>query len=224
MQHSAAGVLALELVLEVQGLEDVVRKAHGQLGGIGIIGLLLAGGDDIRIALLVQPGQAVAGALGGGGLQVVHVAGLLLEAGDHVPHKIQGAQGEVLALWGGDVLAQEVEAGLVHADQADGVKMVVPIVPGALLHIREIMGGIGIHAPLGLLLDGFALDLQALFGDLHLGEQPVEIFLFRAGQVADPGQVDGDHADGAGHGIGAEEAAAPLAQFAGIQPQPAAHG
>ncbi len=80
------------------------------------------------------------------------------------------------------------------------------------------MRAVGIEAALGLLLDGFALDLQALFGNLHLGEQAVEVLLLRARQVGDAGQVHGDHADGAGEGVGAEKTAAPLAQFAGIEP------
>ena len=43
-------------------------------------------------------------------------------------------------------------------------------------------------------------------------------------QIADARQVDRDHADRPGHRIGAEQAAAALAQLAGVQPQAAAHG
>ncbi len=93
MQHRAARILALEFILQIQRFEDIIRKAHGQLGGVGVIRLVLAGRDDAGVALLIQLGQAIAGTLGRGGLEVVYVAGLLLEAGDVLAHEIQRTQG-----------------------------------------------------------------------------------------------------------------------------------
>ena len=42
--------------------------------------------------------------------------------------------------------------------------------------------------------------------------------------MADPREVDGHYADGAGQGVGAEKTAAALEQLAVVQPQAAAHG
>ena len=114
------------------------------------------------------------------------MAGLFLEPGDGIPHEIQNAVGKLLALGSGEILAQEVQAGFVHADQADGIEMVEPIAARALFDIFQIVGGIGIHAPGRLFLNGFALDLQALFGRLHQIGQPQAEFLFGFGEISSP--------------------------------------
>src|SRR5699024_221950 len=81
VEHGAGGVQGLQVVLDGQGLEDVVGVAHRQVGGIGVVGGVagvLGGGDDVGIELHVVLGQPVGGGLGGGGLQVVEVAVHLL--------------------------------------------------------------------------------------------------------------------------------------------------
>ena len=154
-----AGVQGLQFVLQVHALEDVVRVGHGQLGAVGVLWLVVAALDDVGVFLLVQPGQPVAGALGGGGLQVVAVARLLLELHHEISKEVHDLQREGQALLAADVLPQEVEAGFVHAHQADGVEVVVPVFTGPGLHVPEVVGGIGVQSPVRLVLDDLALDL-----------------------------------------------------------------
>ena len=38
VEHGAGGVEGLEIVLDVQGGEDVLGVAHGQVGAVGVVG------------------------------------------------------------------------------------------------------------------------------------------------------------------------------------------
>ena len=87
------------------------------------------------------------------------MARLLLELHHEIPQKVHDLQGEGQALLAADVLPQEVEAGFVHAHQADGVEVVVPVFTGPGLHVPEVVGGIGVQSPVRLVLDDLALDL-----------------------------------------------------------------
>ena len=79
VEHGAGGVQGLQVVLHVQRGKNVLRVAHRQVAGVGVVGgAVLVGGDDVGIVLLVVLGEAVGGGLGRGGLQVVQVAVLLL--------------------------------------------------------------------------------------------------------------------------------------------------
>src|SRR5699024_8639224 len=79
VEHRAGGVEHLELVLHVQGGEQVVGAPHGQMGGVGVVGgAVVVGGADEGVFLLVVLGKAVGGGLCRGGLQVKEVPILLL--------------------------------------------------------------------------------------------------------------------------------------------------
>ena len=219
VEHGAGGVQGLEIVLDIQSGEHVLGVAHGQVGGVGVVGgAVHVGGDDVGELLLIVLGEAIGGGLGGGGLQVVEVAVLLLIVGQALPHVVEHVPGEALDPCVGQIGPKPlgVEAHLVHADEADGGEVVAE---GA-----QIPLGVGIQALLQQLGDDGALGLQAAGGDIHQIVQPlVEVGLV-LGQIRDAGQVDGDHADGAGGLAGAEEAAGLLAQLAQVQTQTAAHG
>ena len=101
----------------------------------------------------------------------------------------------------GQILAQPlgVEAHLIHADEADGGEVVFK---GA-----QIVLGIGIETCIHQPGDDGALGLEGAGGDVHDVVQPLVEFFRRLGEVGDPGQIDGDHAHGAGGLAGAEVAA-----------------
>ncbi len=126
------------------------------------------------IELHVVLGQTVGGGLGGGGLQVVEVAVLLLIVAQALPHVVQHVLGKGLGLGMGQVLAQPlgVEAHLVHADQADGGEVVFK---GA-----QIVLGIGIEAGVHQPGDDGPLGLQAPGGDVHHVVQPLIELLGRS--------------------------------------------
>ena len=90
VEHRTARVAALQLVLHLERLEEVVRITGRQLGAVGVVTVTGSTAlDDVREALLVFAGKAVGGAFGGGGLQVVEVAGGLLVAADAFAHEVQ---------------------------------------------------------------------------------------------------------------------------------------
>ena len=107
------------------------------MGAVGVVGRipLRPCSDNVRIALLVMLGQTVGGGLSRRGL-AVH----LLVIRQALPHMVQHLLGELLAFPVGHVLLHPsgIEAGLVHADKADGGKM---IFKGA-----QISLGVGIQA------------------------------------------------------------------------------
>ena len=189
------------------------------MAGVGVVGgAVLVGGDDVGIVLLVVLGEAVGGGLGRGGLQIVQVAVLLLIVAETLPHVVQHVLGKSLRLGMGQILPQPVgvQSHLVHADQADGGEVVVE---GA-----QIPLGVGIQAGVQQLGDNGALGFQGTGGNVHqLVQSGIEVRLVLR-QIGDAGQVDGDHAHGAGGLAGAKEAAGLLPQLAQVKAQAAAHG
>ena len=219
VEHRAAGVQRLELVLHIQRREDILRIAHRQVAGVGVVGrCALVGGDDIGIALLVVLGQTVGGGLGGGGLQIVEVAVLLLIVAEPLAHMVEDADGEILRLLVGQILPQPrgVQTGLVHAHQTDGGEVVV--------EAAQIPLGVGVQPLVHQAADGGALDLQAPRRHIHHVVKAGEELRLIPGEVGDTGQVDGHHAHRAGGLAAAEEAAALFPQLPQVQPQTAAHG
>ena len=220
MEHRAGGIQGLKLVLNVQGREDVLGVAHGQVGRVGIIRCLprLGGGDDIGVVLLVVLCQAVGGGLGWGCLQVIEVSVLLLIVRQAPAHMVQHRNGERLGLFMGQILPQPrgVQAHLVHADKAQGGEVV--------LEGSEIPLCIGIQPRLHELGNHGALDFQAPGGDVHELIQPLVEFLRGLGQIGDLRHIDGHHADGACGFTASEETAGLFPQFPQVQAQAAAHG
>ena len=99
MEHRAAGVEGLELVLYVQRGEHVLRVAHRQMAGIGVVGRpALVGGDDVGVLCLIVLGKAIGGGLGRGGLQIVEVSVLLLIIRQTLSHMVQNFFRKLLCL------------------------------------------------------------------------------------------------------------------------------
>ena len=218
VEHRAAGIEGLELVLYVQGGEHVLRVAHRQVAGIGVVGRpALVGGDDIGVLCLIVLGKAIGGGLGRGGLQIVEVAILLLIIAQPLPHVLQHPNGKVLRLLMGEVLAEPVgvQARLIHADETDGGKVIV--------EAAEIAFGVGVQPLLHQPPDGSALDLQTAGSNVHHVIQPGEEIRFILGKIGNTGQIDGHNPHGAGRLAAAEEAAALFPQFPEVQAQAAAH-
>ena len=128
MEHGAGRVQRLQPILDVERAEDVLGVAHRQMRAVGVVRrAVLVGRDDAGELLLVMLGEAVRGALGGRGLQVVEVAVLLLIVAQPLPHVIEHVFGELLGLLVGQVGPEPpgVQSHLVHADEADGGEVVV---------------------------------------------------------------------------------------------------
>ena len=182
VEHRAACVEGLELVLYVQCGEHVLRVAHRQVAGIGVVGRpALVGGDDIGVLCLIVLGKAIGGGLGRGGLQIVEVSILLLIIAQPLPHVLQHPNGKVLRLLMGEVLAEPVgvQARLIHADEADGGKVIV--------EAAEVALGVGVQPLLHQPLDGGALDLQTAGGYVHHVIQPGEEIRFILGKICNTG-------------------------------------
>ena len=182
VQDGAAGVLGLELLLHLLGLEGVVGVAHGDLGGVRVVGVGLRSGlEDAGVALAVLLGEAVGGALGRGGLEVVEVAGGLLELDHLVAHVVQEAHAHGVAARVGQVVGVvgEVADHLVHAVDAQGGEVVVQ---GAQVPLGE-----GEQAGVDVVLDDGALELEGVAADL---QQPVDV-----GQVGHAARGKDRHAD-----------------------------
>ena len=128
VEHGAGRVERLQLVLHVERAEDVVGEAHRQMRRVRVVRLaVLVGRDDIRELLLVVLGEAVRGALGRRGLEVVQVAVLLLVVGQAGAHVVEHVLRERLRRLLRHVGAQPagVQARLVHAHEADGAEVVL---------------------------------------------------------------------------------------------------
>ena len=89
----------------------------------------------------------------------------------------------------------------------------------------QVAFGVGVQAAVIHFLNEGPFLFQAGFGQVQQFSQPGEQGLpVLLEQVAQPGQVDGHYADGAGHFRGAEKAAAAFEQFPQVQLETAAHG
>ena len=220
MENRSRCVQRLQLVLNIQRREDVLRVADRQVGGVGIVGSIAVAGsrDDVREALLVVLGKAIGGRLGGRCLQVVQVAVHFLIIGQTLPHMIQHRGGKLLRRRMCQILADPVcvEARLIHADQSDRREVVGE---GA-----EVTLGVGIQSVLHQLGDDAALDLERPGRDIHQPvEAAVEVLLVGC-LVGNAGHIDGDNTHRTGGLTASEEAAGFLAQLAQVKAQAAAHG
>ncbi|MPM78327.1 hypothetical protein SDC9_125338 [bioreactor metagenome] len=158
MQHCTTGIEALQLVLKLHCLEDIVRKLNRQLGRVGIIRHVFSRGNDIRIAAHIQHRKAVTRALGGRGLKVIEVSRFFLYFRKHGAHIIEHTHGKRLAFARGQILSKKVHARFVHADDADCVEMIEPILIRTLFYITQIVRRIRIQSTAGLRLNHFALE------------------------------------------------------------------
>src|SRR3990170_3139255 len=127
VEDRAAGVFALQLLLEFQRLKRVVGVADRQLRRISVVGgVRRTGLYDIRVTFAVLFGKAVRGPFRRGGLQIVHVAGLLLELHHPGADVVKDAPSQRLPVVDGYVMdiGGEVAEHLVDPVDADGGKVV----------------------------------------------------------------------------------------------------
>ena len=72
MQHRAAGIGALRLVLHRQSLERIASEICRKLRRIGVVYVFIKSRlDDICVALLILFGEAIRRALGGRSFEIV---------------------------------------------------------------------------------------------------------------------------------------------------------
>ncbi len=105
VEDGAGGVEGLELILDVEGREDVIGESDREVRGVGVIrGLaVFGGGDDVGVTLLVVLGKTECGGFGRGGLEVIEVAVFLLIIGEFFPHVVEDFDGEFLRFPMGEV-------------------------------------------------------------------------------------------------------------------------
>ena len=219
MQDRAARVLALQDLLILEGLERVVRVRDWQLRGVRVVGLFRrARLDDVGEALAILLREAVGRALRGGGLQVVHVAGGLLELNHALAHTVEDAHAHVEAARVRQVVGviAEVAHHLVHAVDADRREVIIERAKVALR--------VGEQAVVHVVLNGLAFDFEGLRGQVdELIHACDEALLVALVEVAEARHVEGDHADRAGQLRRSEEAIAALEELAQVQLEAAAH-
>ena len=221
VENGTRGVERLQLVLNVESRENVLGVSHGQVGAVGVVGGVVAAlgsGDDAGKALDVVLCETERGGLGGGGLEIIEVAVLLLIVGKTLSHVVEHLDGEVLGLLVGQILSQPfgVEAGLVHAHKTDGGKVVVE---GA-----EITLGIRIKAVVEQLGDDRSLDFKRSCGNVHELVKTVKEILFVLCEIGNSGHIYGHDAHRAGGLAASEKAAGFFAQLAKVETESAAHG
>ena len=219
VEHRAARVLALQVVLTLERLERVVREVDGQLRGVRVVRIRgRACLQDAGEALAVLLGEAVGRALGRRRLEVVHVVRLLLELDEAGANMVEQAQRKGMAPVRRDVLpvAREVADHLVDAVDADRREVIAQRAEIAL-RVRE-------ETLVDVALDDLALDLEARLRKLEqiveATQKPLLVILEEEAQTR---AVDRHHAERARLLRGAEEAVAALEQLAQVELQAAAH-
>ena len=220
VQHRAARVFLLQLLLALQGLERVVGEADRELRGVGVVrGLGAAGLQDPREAFAVLFREPVGRAFGGCRLEVVEVARRLLELHHPRPDVVEEARRELLAPGGRDVLGTRgvVADHLVDAVHTDGREVVA--------QRAEVALGVGEEPRVHVTLDHLAFDLEAVAGELQeLIHAREESGLVAGEEIPEARAVDRDDAHRPGLLGRPEEPVAALEQFAQIELQAAAHG
>ena len=123
MQNRAARVLALQNFLIFQRLEGIIGIANWKLRGVRVVGLLISASlEDTRVVEAVGLREAVGCAFGRSRLEVVHVAGCLLEFNHALTDVIENRAAHLKTELIGDVVlvSREVSNHLVHAIDANG--------------------------------------------------------------------------------------------------------
>ena len=196
---AAAGGDLLELALEGELIKGVDVLPHVHVITIGIISLVRYIGDRAE-ALLVDAGEAVAQALGGGAVEGEADVGLLLPVVAGLAQTGHDLLGKLLAAGLGVADALHELGHLVQANVAQGDGGVAAVEQGldgralgqagdgAVLPVDG--AGVGVDILQGLVAahEGLEAQLQALV------QQGPELLLVPAGQDAHLGQVQGDHA------------------------------
>ena len=220
VQDGAAGVLGLELLLHLLGLEGVVGVADGHLRRVRVVRIGLGAGlEDTGEAPAVLLGETVRGSLRRSRLEVVEVTGGLLELHHLVTHVIQDPHAHGVAARVGQIelVTGEVADHLVHAVDTESREVIIERAEPPL--------GEGEETGINVVLDNRALELQTVPPD---GEQPVEgggePGLVAGVQVPQTRHIDGDDANAPGLLGGSEQAVAALEQFAQVELETAAHG
>ena len=119
------------------------------------------GAFDLGIPLFIQQAEPVRGAFRRRGFQVENIPGAVLDVRDNIPHEIHGFGGKGLPIGTGDVLSQKIEAGFVHADNANGRKMVFPEEAAVFLDLPQVELGVGIQVLVRECFQDFTFDRQA---------------------------------------------------------------
>src|SRR3989338_994027 len=182
------------------------------------------GNDNLRKHFLVLLREAVCYSLSRRGFQIVQIAGFFLILHQPVAQKVERLGRKRLALRSSDALSVQIEQRFVHAYEPDGRKVVLPILAVPFFYFPQIKLGVRIKVCVGKLLQHLALDLKALFSDVHLLGEKFEKLFFCFGAVSEPRKVYSDHADRAGKRVGAQEPAAAAVKLGNVQTQAAAHG
>ncbi len=119
------------------------------------------------------------------------------------PHadEVGDIQSKALSRLTPDVLAQEIETCLIHADNADRGKMIFPVLIEFVLDPGEIVFRVRVEVCIGKGLQDLSLDFQAGRGEYdEIVESFHKIDPIRA-QKTESRQVDGNNADGSGERI-----------------------
>ena len=188
------------------------------MAGVCVVrSVALRGGDDIGILLDIVLCKAVGCALCRGGLEIIQIAVLLLIVRQALAHVVEYLLCELLALFGGHIGADPVcvESGLVHADKADGRKVVI--------EISEVILGVGVKSLVEELCYNIALYLQRARGYVHHLIKALEEVGLVGRKIRNARHIDGDNADRTRALAGAEVAAGLLAKLAQVKAQAAAH-
>lgn len=75
MEDGAGSVTSLEIVLDVEGGEDIVREADGEVGRVGVVRTPLhISRNDVGESFLIVFSEAESGRFGGGRFEVVEIA------------------------------------------------------------------------------------------------------------------------------------------------------
>lgn len=230
MEDGAAGILRLQVVLEIERFKNVVRESYGEMGRISVVGFGVfhfhirgVCNFDIGIFFLVEKSESVGGAFGGSCFQIVEIVGFFLIGSYSFAHMSEHFFGEFLTRFGRDGGLQEVFDRFVRAHESNGGEMVFPVLPESFSDIAEVELGIGIESLFGELLDDFSFYLEAFLGDIHQAIETLEEIFFIFGEVADSREIHGDDADRAGQGVRAKESAAALSELAIIETKPTTH-
>ena len=191
MQHRAARIFALQIILQVQRLERIFGVINRDLRAVRVIDILAAPRlQDIGKTPSVLLGEAISGSFGRRCLEIIEITGTLLIADQPGTHMIQDAERQFDALPFGQIMivAREIAHHLVHAIDPDGGEMVA--------QERQVARGIGIEAAIIHFLHECPLLFERRTGDIHqsieLGHQTCQI-IFEP--IAQSCHVDGDNAE-----------------------------
>ena len=188
VKNCSPGVSRLDVILEVQGLENIVGKIYRQLRRISVerfgfftFALLFVGAYYVVKFALVDLCQAIRRPFRRSGFEVVIVSCFFLVKNQFISHVVQDFFCEGLTFRGSNIPTEKIHTCLIHPDKSNGREVVLPVFLKSRLYVSQVVLGIGIKVAVGKIFQHLSFCFETFLGGIHQPVETLHKFIFTVG-------------------------------------------